>query len=188
MIGIKTTATAIIDFLARPLTRMWAFTLSVMAVYIPLKYGLGGVILQMKYMIPELFTLSLLLSLVEKDKWRTALEWVFIILLGLLSTVEVWLSNHFNLPLSYQAIQLLMETNPRESSEFFHGFVLQSYTLRYLIAFLLGLAVAAVLYLIRAKGTLLPLFRKLAQYPRCNMVAKVVLIVAVGTFYYVRTG
>ena len=107
----------------------------------------------MKYMIPELFTLSLLLSLVEKDKWRTALEWVFIILLGLLSTVEVWLSNHFNLPLSYQAIQLLMETNPRESSEFFHGFVLQSYTLRYLIAFLLGLAVAAVLYLIRAKGT-----------------------------------
>ena len=78
---------------------MWAFTLSVMAVYIPLKYGLGGVILQMKYMIPELFTLSLLLSLVEKDKWRTALEWVFIILLGLLSTVEVWLSNHFNLPL-----------------------------------------------------------------------------------------
>ena len=128
MIGIKTTATAIIDFLARPLTRMWAFTLSVMAVYIPLKYGLGGVILQMKFMIPELFTLSLLLSLVEKDKWRAALEWVFIILLGLLSTVEVWLSNHFNLPLSYQAIQLLMETNPRESSEFFHGFVLQSYT------------------------------------------------------------
>ena len=187
MIGIKTTATAIIDFLARPLTRMWAFTLSVMAVYVALKYGLGGVILQMKYMIPELFTLSLLLSLVEKDKWRTALEWVFIILLGLLSTVEVWLSNHFNLPLSYQAIQLLMETNPRESSEFFHGFVLQSYTLRYLIAFLLGLT-AAVLYLIRAKDTLLPLFRKLAQYPRCNMVAKVVLIVAVGTFYYVRTG
>lgn len=188
MIGIKTTATAIIDFLARPLTRMWAFTLSVMAVYVALKYGLGGVILQMKYMIPELFTLSLLLSLVEKDKWRTALEWVFIILLGLLSTVEVWLSNHFNLPLSYQAIQLLMETNPRESSEFFHGFVLQSYTLRYLITFLLGLAVAAVLYLIRAKGTLQPLFRKLAQYPRCTMVAKVVLIVAVGTFYYVRTG
>lgn len=73
MIGIKTTATAIIDFLARPLTRMWAFTLSVMAVYIPLKYGLGGVILQMKYMIPELFTLSLLLSLVEKDKWRNTL-------------------------------------------------------------------------------------------------------------------
>ena len=82
----------------------------------------------MKYMIPELFTLSLLLSLVEKDKWRTALEWVFIILLGLLSTVEVWLSNHFNLPLSYQAIQLLMETNPRESSEFFHGFVLHSFS------------------------------------------------------------
>ena len=100
MIGIKTTATAIIDFLARPLTRMWAFTLSVMAVYVALKWGLEGKILQLKFVIPELFTLSLLLSLVKKDKWRTALEWVFIILLGFLSTVEVWLSNHFNLPLS----------------------------------------------------------------------------------------
>lgn len=97
---------------------MWAFTLSVMAVYVALKWGLEGKILQLKFVIPELFTLSLLLSLVKKDKWRTALEWVFIILLGLLSTVEVWLSNHFNLPLSCQAIQLLMETNPRESSEF----------------------------------------------------------------------
>lgn len=189
MIGIKAkvTATAIIDFLARPLTRMWTFTLSVMAVYLILKYRLGGTIIQLKYVIPELYTISLLLSL-TKGKWQTGLEWAFITLLCTLATVEVWLFNKFNLPLSYQAIQLVMETNARESSDFISTFVLKAENAKYLGAIIFGPFLAAVLWWLKTKSSQLTATRKLAQHPSALLSAKVILIAAIGLIYFVRTG
>lgn len=186
MIGIKKTVTAIIDFLARPFTRMWAFTGSVLAVYLLIKIGLGFHMVGLTFVVPELLSISLLLSL-AKGKWRTALEWAFIVVLSLLCTVEVWLLSKFKLPLSHLAVQLLMETNARESSEFISGFVLQAHTLKYLGVLLLGWAVAGGIYWLRAKNVLQPLFERFSRRPLLTLVAKVVLIVVVGYTQFVRT-
>lgn len=187
MINVKATATAIIDFLARPLTRMWAFTLSVMAVYLSLKYGLGGKILQLKYVVPELYALALLISL-TKGKWRTALEWGFITIIGVLSTVEVYIANHFKLELSCQVIQLLTETNAQEASSFARAFLLTADTLKYAITLLLGIAMAAAIYWLQAKRTINPISRAAARHPRSAMAIKVVLTAAIIAIYFVRTG
>ena len=187
MTNVKATATAIIDFLVRPLTRMWAFTLSVMAVYLLLKYRLGGVIIQLKYVIPELYSISLLLSL-AKGRWQKTLEWAAIVLLCLLSTIEVWISQKFNLPLSYQAIQLVMETNVRESSDFISSFVFRAESTKYLGILIFGPFMAAALWWLKAKCSQMPAINKLAQYPLITLSAKAILIVAIGLIYFVRTG
>lgn len=187
MINIKATATAIIDFLVRPLTRMWAFTLSVMAVYLSLKYGLGGKILQLKYVVPELYALALLISL-TKGKWRTALEWNFIAIIGVLSTVEVYITNHFKLELSCQVIQLLMETSTQEASSFASAFLLTADTLKYAITLLLGIVMAAAIYWLQAKSVINPISRAVARHPRSAMAIKVALTAAIIAIYFVRTG
>ncbi len=184
---IKRTAIAVVELLSRPFTRMWAFTLSVIAVVLSLKYGLNGKVLELKYIIPELFTLALLLSFI-KGKWRTVAEWGFILLLGTLSMVEVYLANHFKIEFSCQSVQLLMETNKREASEFFSTYVAHADALKYAGALLFGLAMAAAIYLFKAKALLLPISNVIHRYPHSLFIGKIVVILAVGGFYFVRTG
>lgn len=184
---LKKAAKAIIDFLSRPFTRMWAFTVSLLVVYLSLKYSLDGRGIQLKYVVPELFTLSLLLSLL-KGKWRTGLEWFFIVFLGILSAVEVFLMNHFKLELSCQAVQLLLETNSREASEFCSSFVFTTEALKYFGVLSLGLAISGALYWVRAKGFLEPFVCKIKQWPRCVVAAEMGIILFVAAFYFMRTG
>ena len=184
---LKHTIAVSIDFLARPFTRMSAFTVSMLVVYVLQKYLLHAQGIQLKYVVPELYTWALLLS-VLKGKWRTAGEWVVIVVAGCVSVVEAFLMNRFHIELSCQAIQLLMETNGDEATQFLHSFVFTGGALKYFGVWAVGLAAAGGIYLIRAKGLLRPWLAKAESHPKGLFVAKVALIVAVAGFYFVRTG
>ena len=156
---LKHTIAVCIDFLARPFTRMSAFTVSMLVVYVLQKYLLHAQGIQLKYVVPELYTWALLLS-VLKGKWRTAAEWVVIVVAGCVSVVEAFLMNRFHIELSCQAIQLLMETNGDEATQFLHSFVFTGGALKYFGVWAVGLAAAGGIYLIRAKGLLRPWLAK----------------------------
>ncbi len=184
---IKTTAIAVVELLSRPFTQMWAFILSVITVVITLKFGLNGKVLELKYIIPELLTIAFLLSFF-KGKWRTAMEWFLILLLGAPSMTEVYLTHHFKLELSCQSVQLLMETNKREASEFIGSYIFKADTLKYAGALFGGWTIAALIYLLRAKGTLQPIHKALHEHPKYTFIGKVAVIITIGGIYFVRTG
>ncbi|MDO4511414.1 MAG: phosphoethanolamine transferase [Bacteroidales bacterium] len=182
---MKKAAMGAVNFLARPFTTMWAFTLGMLMVYLCLKYGVGGDALQLKYVVPELLTLALALSLL-KGRWRTAAEWIVIVGIGLLSAVELWLHNHFRLTLSCQALQLLMETNSREASEFASQFVYTASTLKYALMLALGYAIAAMLHL---RCTRKWVERTAKTIPaQWSLWLKVGAIVGAAVLYFVRSG
>lgn len=129
--------------------------MSMLMVYVLQKYLLHANSIQLKYVVPELCTWALLLS-VLKGKWRTAAEWVVIVVAGWVSVVEAFLMNRFHIEWSCQAIQLLMETSADEATQFLHSFVFTGGALKHLGVFAMGLAAAGGIYLIRVKGMLRP--------------------------------
>ncbi|MGM9869821.1 MAG: sulfatase-like hydrolase/transferase [Sodaliphilus sp.] len=177
---------AVVEFLLRPVGRMWAFTASVLVVYASLKYGLKADCIQLKYVIPELLATALVISLLKKP-WRTVAEWMFIVLTGCLSAVEVWLMHHFKLELGCQSLQLLMETNSAEASEFLESFVWKIATLKYVGVLLGAFAIAAGIYWLRASQRLAPLAKKCALHGRMAWAAKIGVICVVAMVYFVRT-
>lgn len=166
---------------------MWAFTASLLVVYACLKYGLKGDCIQLKYVIPELLATALVISLLKKT-WRTVVEWVFIVVAGSLCAVEVGLMHRFKLELGCQSLQLLMETNSAEASEFLESFVWKAATLKYVGVLLGAFAIAAGIYWLRASQRLTPLWQKVALHGRMAWAMKIGLIIVVAMVYFARTG
>lgn len=123
---------------------MWPFFVSLVFLYVTEKSFLHGHIITLKDSLPELYVLSLVLSLL-KGKTNAIVTGVVLVIMVLLTTIEVFLMNHFKLNFMSDVICLMMESNTSETSQFLDVFVMQWGTLKYVAVLVLGIAMYALL-------------------------------------------
>lgn len=171
----KNAVTAIVKFLLRPFTVMWPFFVSLLFLYVAVKLLLQGYIITFKDSLPELYVISLLLSLLN-GKTRTIVTGAVLLIIALLTTVEVFLMNHFKLNFMGDVIRLMMESNTSETSQFLDVFVMRWGTLKYIAV----LFVSVILYFVLNRYKELPC----KEWRGKGIVACALLMGIAAQFYY----
>lgn len=126
---------------------MWPFVVSLLFLYVMVKLFLqGGYVITLKDSLPELYVVSLLLSLL-KGRVRKVCSAIAFAVMSTLAIIEVFLTAHFKLNLMGDVIRLMMETNASESSQFLDVFVLQCDTLKYVCLY----AASTIMYCVSSR-------------------------------------
>lgn len=172
---IKAKCVAVRDFLMRPFTMMWPFFVSLLFLYVAVKLFLHGSIITLKDSLPELYVVSLLLSLL-RGKARNVVTAIALVVMALLTSIEVFLMANFKLSLMGDVIRLVMESNPSETSQFLDVFVMQWSTLAHAAIF----ATSIALYFVLNRFKDIPV----QQWQHYGTAAWIVLACVVGQFAY----